>query len=203
MKTRTIRVLQICIASFVFVFIFIVGITIKQRGETKKRDTQTVVMVGLQKNQAKGLIKEYEKAFKQASHIKKGDELLKVGKLDEAILEFKVALTSAKSKGTKGEASLYLANAYEKKKDYKKALEYVIVDRDEYVNDWAKAPIIERAKYLKYASQGNYEKAVEYAEKAIEEDVMLFDRKKPREDYVERLNDIRASKEYIEHLKRK
>ena len=87
-------------------------------------------------------------------------------------------------------------------RDYQKALELLKLARDEYVSDWAKEPIIERIKYLEYALQGNYAMAVKHAELALEADKKLPNRpKEGSEDYIERLNDLKAAKGYIESLK--
>jgi len=199
---------------FIFVTIFflivIVGITyrniqiLQPASINRPKNSQVVVMAGFPEKKSNGLMKEMNYAFKQANYLKDGDSLLKDENFKGAIEMYEVAFKEAKSQGSKGLAIYSIANAYEKKKDYEKAFKYVIIDKDQYVNDWAKEPVIERAKYLEYASKGEYDLAVEYAQKAAEASSKLPNRKgKPREDYIERLNDIKASKEYIENLKRK
>ncbi|KJJ83569.1 hypothetical protein OMAG_002563 [Candidatus Omnitrophus magneticus] len=75
----------------------------------------------------------------------------------------------------------------------------MIADRDKYVSDWAKEPIVERVKYLEYVLKGEYDLAVEHARMALELDKRLPNRPKiGSSDYIERLNDVIAAKEYIE-----
>jgi len=196
-----INIIKILVIVFVIVSVMVGGISYlrKQKIQTV---SNPVVVVGFNQDQT-GILNEIEKSAKQYSYIKKGNQLLKEGEIEEAIEEFNVALSTAKSSGTKGEAYFYLANAYEKRRNYRKALEYVIITRDQYVNDWAKEPVIERAKYLEYVLKGEYNLAVEHAQKAAEASSKLPNRKgKPREDYVERLNDIKSAKVYIESLKK-
>jgi len=137
----------------------------------------------------------------QYGYIEKGNRYLKNGDIESAIKMFETAEKNAYSHSTKAEALFHLSNAYEKKGDFEKALEYTIVYRDEYVNDWARGPINERARYLEYAVAGEYELTIEHAQKAVEADVKINVDQKPREDYLERLNDLKSSKAYIESLK--
>lgn len=195
-------IVRIIVLSAVIFFVVILGITYRQK-HVSKQNNEAVLLVGPPEKQA-GLQKELNYAFKQASYIKKGNQLLKENKIDESIEQFKIALSLARSSGTKGIAHICLANAYEKKRDYEKALKEVIVDRDKYVNEWAKEPAVERAKYLEYALKGEYELAVEHAKKALEADAKLPNSPKTgRSDYSERLNDLKAAKDYILSLKQK
>ncbi len=172
----------------------------------KKLAQQATIVTGLTEGQQKTFQQDLSGAFKQFSYIKKGDKLLAEGNYDDAIEEYQTALSLARSVGTKGEALRSLANLYEKKKDYKKALEYLTIEVNKYIAGWAKSPLIERISYLEYALNGEYDLAVRHAERAIEEELKInisSRHKKPREDYVERLNDLKTAKGYILSLKKK
>jgi tetratricopeptide (TPR) repeat protein len=179
-----------------------VGLTIRQ-GQVKKHKIAAVVMTGLPKEQATGMQKELGEAFEYKSYLDKGDELVGQGRIDNAIKEYETAFSLAKISGAKGLAIYAISNAYEKKRDYRNALKYVIIDRDKYVNSWAKGPIVERAIYLEYALKGEYDLAVEHAKKALEEDAKLPNAPKGgSKNYVERLNNLKAAKDYILSLKK-
>ena len=205
MSNKTKLILKLVLGTAILSFVLVGGITFRQRRiNVQKIDETPVVMIGVPQNLQGGLRKELKRAFKQVSYLDKGDTLLREGKIDEAIKQYEIAFSEGRSQGSKGVALVALANAYEKKRDYKKALELVIIDRDQYVNDWAKAPVVERVKYLGYALKGEYDLVIEYAQKALEADSKLPNRpKEGRSDYVERLNDLRIAKEYILSLKKK
>src|SRR4030042_3244270 len=57
-------------------------------------NNKPTVVIGGPKNQQAGLQKELDYAFKQVSHIEKGNVLLKTSKFDEAIAEFEIAYRS-------------------------------------------------------------------------------------------------------------
>ena len=194
------NVVKIIIFAIVFVAIIIFGFAVVKRRIMHKKET--VITTGMTKGQSDFFQGKLSEAFSVQRLIDRGKKLEEEGKYEEAIAVFNEVIAKTKWQGEKGTAVLYIADAYEKKRDYKKALEYVIIDRDEYVNDWAKEPIVERAKYLEYALQGNYEMAVKHAQLAIEADAKLPSRPKTgRQVYIDRLNDLKASKEYIESLK--
>ncbi|MFH0771366.1 MAG: tetratricopeptide repeat protein [Candidatus Omnitrophota bacterium] len=196
----SVKIITVILVIFLTV---ITGISIQQ-GCAAEQKTKSTLILGFPEGQAKGMQKELEHAFKEQSILESGDALLKDGKFDEAIKEYEKAISLAKMSGSKAIVFISMANAYEKKRDYKKALELVIVDRDKYVNDWAREPIVERAKYLEYALQGEYDLAVEHAQKAIEADVAIYGgNRPPRSDYIERLNDLKVAKDYILSLKEK
>ena len=169
----------------------------RERVEAKK-----ILPVGLTKGQEEYFTKELSKVGRQFGYIKKGDKYLDNNDIESAIQMYEVALKNAYSNATESQACRHLANAYEKKHDYKKALEYIALVRDKYVNDWAKEPVAERAKYLGYASKGEYELAVEHARKAMQAEMKIHDLTKPRKDYQDRLNDLIAAKGYVLSLKK-
>ena len=192
-KKHVIRIL-------VFIVVLFIGIQITFYKYKKKQadETPTVVM-GIPNDKDRGFQKQMGDAFERHSYIRAGEELLNRGQYDQAIAQFERALLFAKLSGEKGMAYVYLANAYEKKRDYKKALEYVLIDKNNYVNDWAKEPVSQRANYLEYALLGNYQLAVKHAELAFEATKGLPNRPKEGSlEYLGRLNDIKASKEHIE-----
>jgi tetratricopeptide (TPR) repeat protein len=123
------------------------------------------------------------------------------GEYEKALSIFQKAFEISDNVGFKGMAVVGIADIYEKKRDYNKALEYVSLRLNKYLNDWAKEPVLERKKYLEYALQGNYEMTIKHAELAMKAEMKVHGTKKPREDYVDRLNDLKASKEYIISLK--
>ena len=202
-KSRVIKLgIRGIILTSVVLCVMILGITWRQK-QIKKRESDTIVIIGAPKKGISGIKKEFKYASTLYSYLKSGDALMKQNRISEAITEYEKALSMAKSSGSRRVAHIAIANAYEKKRDYKKALELVIIDRDKYVNDWGKAPTVERAKYLEYALNGDYELAVEHAKKALEEDKKLPNRpKEGRSDYIERLNDLITAKDYILSLKK-
>lgn len=172
----------------------------------KKPAQEATVVTGLTEGQQKTFQQDLSGAMAQYGYIKKGNTLLAAGRYDDAIKEYETALSLARSTGSRGEAFISLANAYEKKRDYKKALEYMLLVEKMYVSNWAKHPIFERIKYLEYILKGEYDLAIKHAELAIEEGIKIdisSRQKKPRADYVERLNDLKAAKDYILSLKKK
>jgi len=169
----------------------------------KKPVQQATVVTGLTEGQQKTFQQDLSGAMAQYGYIKKGDSLFAAGRYDDAIKEYETALSLARSTGSKGEALRSLANLYEKKKDYKNALEYIRMEIDNYMAEWAKAPLLERAKYLEYASKGEYDLAVEHAQKAIAVDIKVHDSNLTQQDYQRRLNDLISAKDYILSLKGK
>jgi len=197
------KMLKMIITIATIILVLTVGLTIHQE-QVKKHKISAVIMTGLPKEQAAGMQKELGEAFKYKSYLDKGDELVKQGKIDDAIKEYEVAFSMAKVSGAKGLAIFAMSNAYEKKHDYANALKYVIIDRDKYISSWAKEPVVERAIYLDHALKGEYELAVEHAQKALEADAKLPNVPKGGSpDYIQRLNDLKAAKDYILSLKKK
>jgi len=194
---------KIIVSILTLIMIFI-GIPVLIYGPKKeiKRDAQNTVIVGLTKEQGATFMQELSTAQSQYQYIKNGDKYLVNGRYDEAEKEYKTALSLAKSSGTKGEAYRCLANLYEKKRDYSKAIEYIELEIDKYVADWAKEPLVERSKYLKHAVNGKFEQVLEHAKNAIEEERKLTKVEECIDEYKNRLNDLIASKDYILSLKK-
>ncbi|NQT45851.1 MAG: hypothetical protein HQ593_00035 [Candidatus Omnitrophica bacterium] len=198
---KTKPVIKIIIWAIVVFAILVFGVRVTRK-HLRKADSQPVVLVGIPKNQLGGLKKELDYASNQMRYLEKGDRLIEENKMDEAIKQYENAFSLAKSRGSRAVAHIAIANAYEKKRDYKKTLELVVIDRDKYVNDWAKEPVVERVKYLEYALNGEYELSIKHAQKALEADAKLPNTPKGGSpDYIERLNDLKAAKDYILSLK--
>ncbi len=197
------KILKIAIIGIAVLLLLTVGLTIHQE-QIKKHNISAVVMTGLSKEQSAGMQKELGEAFEYKSYLDKGDDLVSQGRMDDAIKEYETAFSLAKVSGARGLAIYAISNAYEKKRDYVNALKYVIMDRDKYVSSWAKEPIVERAIYLDYALKGEYDLAVEHAQKALEADAKLPNAPKGgSKNYIDRLNDLKAAKDYILSLKKK
>jgi tetratricopeptide (TPR) repeat protein len=168
----------------------------------KERRAEEILSIGLTKGQNEYFQEQLRETGKQFGYIQKGYSYLRSGNFDSAVEQFEIALENAYSDPTRGEAILGLSKVYEKKRDYEKALEYAILIRDKHTGGWANPPHIERAKYLEYASKGEYELAIEHAKKAIEANNRITQIKiNPSQDYIDRLNDLIAAKDYIERLK--
>lgn len=204
MKNKTKFVIALIVSSIIVLSGLTFGIRsiiIAKRIPTK--DPDGVFIVGLPDSQRSGVVKELEYAAKEDSYIKEADGLMKEGKIEEAIKSYEAALALAKFSGSKAVIYFHMADAYEKRRDYRNALGRIIIIRDKYVNDWAKEPMIERAKYLEYALQGEYDLAVEHAQKSLEADAKLPNTPKGGSpDYIERLNDLKAAKDYILEFKK-
>jgi len=202
MRNKILKLIVLCVLIGIVIFVVIFGISYQQKRQIEEKP-KAVVLVGFSEKEGAGLQKELMEVFERDRYLKTGEELLKKGKIEEAIKQFEIAFEVAKSPGGRGLAVFCLANACEKKRDYQKALEYVVIGRDKYCASWAKGPDIERAQYLEYALNGEYDLAVEHARKALEADSKLPNTPKGGSiDYRERLNDIMAAKDYIESLKK-
>jgi len=202
MKTKNFVIKTVVMIAVIFLII-IIGLNINQKQMQKNKST-AVVVVGSPSGGSTLFQKELIGAFKYKSFLDKGDELVKEGKIDGAIKEYETAFSLAKMRGARGVALFAMADAYEKSRDYEKALKQISVIRDNYINDWAKEPVVERALYLDYALRGEYDLAVEHAQKALEEDAKLPNSPKGgSKDYIEHLNNLKIAKDYIMSLKKK
>lgn len=196
------KIVKIIVMLFIIVLVLAIGLTMHNE-QVKKRKATAVIMVGFPKGQAAGFQKELGGAFKYKSYLDKGDELVKQGRIGDGIKEYETAFSLAEISGAKAVAIFAIADAYEKKHDYESALKQITIIRDKYVNAWAKIPIIERALYLDYALKGEYDLAVEHAQKALEEDAKLPNVPKDGSpDYIQRFNDLKSAKDYILNMKK-
>lgn len=195
---KIIKITILCITSVILTAVIFRINFVKNENNT----TDSVIKTGMTKGQKDYFSSKLSEAVNINKRFDMGEKLRNQSKYEEAVSLFKEIFNDIKHPGYKGMAIIQIANTFEKEKDYKNALKYMVISRDEYVNEWAKEPIIERVKYLEYALQGNYELAIEHAKLALEAEMKVHDSKKPRRDYLERFNDLKASKEYIEGLKK-
>lgn len=193
---------KILILFLVTIIMGVVIFVLYHKTKFSKKDP-VVVMVGLPKEH----VTTYEKIFTEESrkyfHLEKGNQLLKNNEIDEAIKEFNVFLNMADS-FDKGLANECLADAYERKRDYTKALAYARIVLEKYTNDQTKESVAERVKYLEYALRGEYDLAVEHALKYLETEFKMPNTPKEVKDYFQQqVNDLIAAKDYILSLKKK
>jgi tetratricopeptide (TPR) repeat protein len=182
--------LAVCVLATIFMLIRINVISKRK---------QSVIATGLSQGQNKYFQKQLASALKVSSFIDDGNRLLNQGNYNGAIESYKQALSSSRMDGEKGMSMEYIADAYEKKRDYRTAQEWMIKVRDS-CPEWSKKPDIERAKYLDYASKGDYELAVGHAENALKEYQAIDDVQ--IDIYTNRLNDLKAAESYIRSLKK-
>jgi tetratricopeptide (TPR) repeat protein len=170
-----------------------------------RKEKEEILTMGLNKGQEKYFQEQLQQTGEFFGYIQKGKMFLKEGDVTSAVKQFEIALSNAYSPVTKAEAYLYLADAYEKAKDYRNAYDMIVRSSGGSVvppTHIVRVPKEARKKYLEYASKGEYELAIEYAQKALEADAKLPNRPKTgRQDYIDRLNDLIAAKDYIESLK--
>lgn len=172
----------------------------------KSENEKNVIVTGLKPSQQEYFSNQLSGAFSDVRLLEVGEKLIVQGKLEEAIEHFE-KLMKDNSFEAKGLARERLINTYEKRHDYAKA--YSILSEDVQKNykvppeHEARVPVEERLKYLKYASSGEYELAVKHARAAYEASKKEKILKTIPIGYQQRLNDLVASKGYIESLKTK
>ena len=191
--------------SILFLSIVVILFILLRVNATNKNniEAENIITTGMTEGQKEYFSSKLSEATNVVRLFRRGKRLRDQGEYESALNIFQKIFENKDDTGYKGMAIINIADTYEKKRDYKKALEYMIIDRDEYINDWAKEPVLERIKYLEYASRGNYDLTIKHAELAMQAEMKVHGTKKPRKDYIERLNDLKASKEYIESLKTK
>jgi len=193
------------IIAIITIVIGIVALGITYRTATIKKQQKAYVLVGFPKEQAAGLQKELEYISTEHDYIDRGNAYLKEGKIQEAIEQFNIVLERGKKTAALDFARDGLVDAYEKARDYKTATELLEKIVSKYVlpkgDKWRLADD-ERILYLKYANEGEYNLAVEHAQKALEADAQLPNRPQgANPPYYQRLNDLKAAKDYILRLK--
>ena len=198
-------VLKIIVTIIIVIVIVALGLTYRT-ASINKQQPKTYLVTGLPKGQIAGLQKELEYISIEQKYIDKGDAYLKEGKTQDAIEQFNIVLKRGKKTPALDFARDGLVNAYEKARDYKTAADSLERIMSKYVlpkgDKWRVAED-ERLLYLRYASNGDYDLAVEHAQKALGADAQLPNRpKEGREDYIQRLDDLKASKDYILSLKK-
>ena len=188
--------------SIIFLAIFGVVISVGYHQMQKRRqvDEQVFFVTGIQENQT-GIVEELKRSATEYNYIQRGHEYFKNGEYDKAIEQYNIVLERNKKTASLINARSGLIDAYEKKREYKKAHDLLFDIVSRYVTpptDKFRIPDDERLKYLDYASKGEYELAVKHAELALEANLKLPT--STQERYEDRLSDIKASKEYIESL---
>ena len=198
-------VLKIITIVIIAIFIVALGLTYRTVYVNQKQP-KAYLVTGLSKEQVAGLQKELEYVSTEHEYIDKGDAYLKEGRIQDAIEQFNIVLKRGKKTSALDFARDGLVNAYEKAQDYKTAADLLEKIMSKYVlpkGDKWRAAEDERLLYLRYANNGDYDLAVEHAQKALEADTKLPNRPKDgRSDYIQRLNDLKAAKDYILSLKK-
>jgi tetratricopeptide (TPR) repeat protein len=197
-------ILKIIVISLIMVGFIAAGITYRSV-EVKKQQQRAYLLVGFPKEQAAGIQKELEYISTEHDFVDRGYAYLKEGKIKDAIEQFNTVLIRGKKTAALGDAREGLVDAYEKARDYKTAvglLEKIIARFKIPKGDMWRTAADERLLYLQYAASGDYALAIEHAQKALEADAKLPNRPVGgRQDYIDRLNDLKAAKEYIMSLK--
>lgn len=193
------------VISLIVIGFIAAGITYRNV-EVKKQQQRAYVIVGLPKEQAAGIQKELEYISPEHDIVDRGYAYLKEGKTREAIEQFNAVLERGKKTAALGDAREGLVDAYEKARDYKTAvglLEKIIARFKISKGDMWRTSADERLLYLRYAADGEYDLAVEHAQKSLEADAKLPNRPQgANPQYYERLNDLKAAKDYILSLKK-
>lgn len=195
------RIGYVLLGAIVIVFSLIIIAYLVQKHRSENTN-QSIIVVGLTDGQDKYFKKELSSASKISSLIKMGKKLFEGGDYDGAILSFQAALSASKMGGEKNMSMEYMVDVYEKKRDYANALSWMIKVRDN-CPEWSKKPSIERVRYLEYALSGDYNRAIQHAEKAVEEYMIIHsDMPVQKHGYTARISDLVAAKDYIESLKK-
>lgn len=204
MEIKNPKMLKVAVIIIGVFVIMIGGITMKTYVKVA-RPQRTYVVTGLPENQT-GVLKELQIVATEHAYIEKGYEYFKNGEYDKAKEQFEIVIKRNKPTGALPEARQGMVDLYEKMRDYKTAAELfekiIATFKIPKGNMW-RLPDDERLSYLLYAANGDYELAIEHAQKALEADASLPNRpKEGREDYIQRLNELKAAKDYILGLKK-
>jgi len=124
-----------------------------QNNDEARNVNGSMVIGGLTQAQAEDFSIRVQKAQEEfapiMNHINRGKQFLKNFKFKESEEEFKAAIQISKGGVGRRLGRLGLADVYEKKGDYKKAIEILQVIRDEDAADFAKPEINSRIVALK------------------------------------------------------
>lgn len=197
-------VLRIIVIIIIVVGIVALGIT--YRTATIKKQQKAYVMVGFPKGQTAGIQKELEYISTEHDYIDRGYAYLKAGRIKEAMEQFNTVLSRGKKTSALDFARRGLVDAYEKSRDYKTAadlLDKIIAIFVIPKGDIWRTAEDERLLYLRYAANGDYNLTIEHAQKALEADAKLPNRPQgANPQYYERLDDLKAAKDYIMSLRK-
>ena len=203
MFNKKIFIIILVISIIIGVLFFAVRTEKNSRHQLKKESN--VVAVGLKPSQQEYFSEQLSNSFNEVALLEKGTNLMSQGRLDEAAKHFESLLANKKFE-LKGNAIAHLIDIFEKKKEYAKAYSMLYEDVQKNYKvpptHEARIPVEERLKYLKYASEGEYALAVKHAQAALEASKKDKILKTIPMLYQQRLNDLIASKEYIESLKK-
>jgi tetratricopeptide (TPR) repeat protein len=192
------------IVIMLIIFLIVIGISYTSKKKYGK-EYKSILVTGLKSNQA-GIVNEISKASEEYNYIENGNKYLKENRIKEAIEQYNIGISKARTSSMRDLARIRLVDAYEKARDYEtasKLLGDMIEGYKVPKGHLFRIPDEERFEYLKYASKGEHSLAVEHAQKALEADTKLPNRpKEGSPDYIERLNDLKAAKDYILSLKK-
>lgn len=192
------------VISIIVIGFIVAGITYRNV-EVKKQQQRAYLLIGFSKEQAAGIQKELEYISPEHDFVDRGYMYLKEGKTKEAIEQFNTVLERNKKTAALGAAREGLVDAYEKARDYKTAtglLEKIIARFKIPKGDMWRTAADERLLYLQYAASGDYDLAIEHAQKSLEADARLPNRPQgANPPYYQRLDDLKAAKDYILSLK--
>lgn len=205
MESKKHRVLKNVSIIIGVIVIMIGGVSVKTYVR-EKRSQRAYIVTGLPAKQT-GVFKELQMVTTEHEYVVKGYEYLNQGEFDKAREQFEIVLKRNQSTGALPEARRGLVDVHEKARDYKMAatlFEKIINTYKIPKGDMWRRPDDERLSYLLYAANGDYDYAIAYAQKALEADSRLPNHPKDgREDFIQRLNDLKAAKDYILSLKKK
>jgi len=198
-------VLRVTVIVTIVVSIVVLGIT--YRTVTAKKQQKAYVMVGFPKEQGAGIQKELEYISTEHDYIDRGYQYLKDGRIKEAMEQFNAVLSRGKKTSALDFARRGLVDACEKSRDYKTAADLLDKIIGTFVipkGDMWRTAEDERLLYLRYAANGDYDLAIEHSQKALEADAQLPNRPQgANPQYYERLDDLKAAKDYILSQKQK
>ncbi|MDP3790664.1 MAG: tetratricopeptide repeat protein [Candidatus Omnitrophota bacterium] len=204
MEIKKHKILKIMVMIVSVIVIIAGGITVKTY-VNEKRTQQTYIVTGLPEKQT-GVLKELQIVATEHAYITQGYEYLKTGDFNKAREQFEIVLKRNQPTGALPEARRGIVDVYEKIHDYvtaAKSFEKIIATFKIPKGDMWRLPDDERLSYLLYAANGDYDLAIEHAQKALEADSQLPNAPKGGSpDYIQRLNDLKAAKDYILSLKK-
>lgn len=190
--------------TIIIIFLVVIGISYTAKKKYNKV-ANAILVTGLKSNQT-GVINEIAKASEEYHYIENGNKYLDENRFKEAIEQYSIGILKARTSSMRDLARIRLVDAYEKSREYETALKLLGDITEEYKVPKGhpfRIPDEERYEYLKYASKGEYDLAVEHAQRALEADVKLPNRpKEGSPNYIQRLNDLKAAKDYILGLKK-
>jgi len=189
------------IIMLIIIVLILSSLVLGKKAKQKNANSRSAMLIMGLSEKHTGIIKEHENVSEEYNYILEGDKFMKQNKPSEAIVQFKLAILKARSSSMKSFAEIKLINAYEKNREYDVAaiaLKKLINQYKVPEGNIFRVPDEERLAYLECASRGEYEFAIEHAQKSLDADAKLPNRPLGGQfDYKERINDLKAAKEYI------